>query len=152
MNPLIPVRKRIALVAHDHKKDELAHWVEKNREALLQHELIATGTTGALMEKKLGRKVEQLMSGPLGGDQQLGALIAEGRLDAIIFFWDPLESHAHNSDVQALIRLAVTWNILLACNATTADFLLASPLMGEAYPILLPEDLRKVERKGHQDQ
>ncbi|RYY86677.1 MAG: methylglyoxal synthase [Chitinophagaceae bacterium] len=132
-------RKRIALVAHDHKKTDLIDWAWYNRDMLAQHELYATGTTGSLIEKKLGTPVHKLLSGPLGGDQQLGALIAEGRIDMILFFWDPMETQPHDSDVKALIRLAFAWNILIACNRSTADFLLTSPLMQEAYKSQLPD-------------
>ncbi|GAB4092572.1 methylglyoxal synthase [Flaviaesturariibacter terrae] len=129
----LAARKRIALVAHDHKKTDLIDWAWYNRDALAEHELFATGTTGTLLEKKLGGTVHKLLSGPLGGDQQIGALIAEGRIDMIIFFWDPMETQPHDSDVKALIRLAVAWNILIACNRSTADFILTSALMHRPY-------------------
>jgi len=116
----IEPKKRIALVAHNQRKDELVDWAKHNRAFLAQHQLVATGTTGGLIEKALGVPVERLLTGPLGGDQQLGAMIAEGKLDVIIFFWDPLEAQPHDSDVKALIRLAVAWNIIIACNKTTA--------------------------------
>jgi methylglyoxal synthase len=106
---------------------------------LKNHELVATGTTGRLLEEKLDIPVIKLFSGPLGGDQQMGALIAEGKLDIIIFFWDPLEAQAHDSDVKALIRIAVTWNIIIACNRTTADFVLTSVLMNQDYRLTLPD-------------
>jgi methylglyoxal synthase len=131
--------KRIALVAHDNKKIDLVEWAVFNKRMLRRHELVATGTTGKLLEEKLGIPVRKLFSGPLGGDQQLGALIAEGKLDIIIFFWDPLEAQAHDSDVKALIRIAVTWNIIIACNRTTADFILTSVLMNEDYQLSLPD-------------
>lgn len=131
--------KRIALVAHDNKKADLVDWAYFNRDLLSRHHLVATGTTGNLLEEKLDIPVKKLLSGPLGGDQQIGAMIAEGRLDVIIFFWDPLESHAHDSDVKALIRVAVTWNIIIACNRTTADFILTSPLLNEDYAIAVPD-------------
>lgn len=132
-------RKHIALVAHDHKKTDLIDWAWYNRDVLAQHELYATGTTGTLVEKKLGRPVHKLLSGPLGGDQQIGALIAEGRIDLMIFFWDPMETQPHDSDVKALIRLAVAWNILIACNRSTADFLLTSALMTQPYEAQLTD-------------
>jgi methylglyoxal synthase len=140
----MPVRnivptKRVALVAHDKRKDELLEWAKRNRDALANHELVATGTTGTIIEKELGLPVEKLITGPLGGDQQLGAMIAQGRMDLVIFFWDPLEAQPHDSDVKALIRLAVAWNIIIACNVTTADFVLASPLMNETYRAEVPE-------------
>jgi len=139
MRSLIKQIKTIALVAHDKKKADLVDWAYYNRDLLRQHRLVATGTTGALLEEKLGCPVTKLLSGPFGGDQQLGAMIAEGKIDMIMFFWDPLESHAHDSDVKALIRVAVTWNIIMACNRTTADFVLTSQLMNEEYNITLPD-------------
>lgn len=135
----IEVSKRIALVAHNKRKDELLEWAKKNRDSLAKHELVATGTTGKIIEKELGLPVEKLITGPLGGDQQLGAMIAQGRMDLVIFFWDPLEAQPHDSDVKALIRLAVAWNIIIASNITTADFLLASPLMNTAYEAEIPD-------------
>jgi methylglyoxal synthase len=135
----IALKKRIALVAHDKRKEELLSWAEKNQHFLTQHELVATGTTGKIIEDKLKVPVEKLITGPLGGDQQLGAMIAEGKLDVIIFFWDPLEAQPHDSDVKALIRLAVAWNIIMACNQTTADFVVASPLIHTTYESTIPE-------------
>jgi len=135
----IEVSKRIALVAHDKRKEELLEWAKKNRNNLAKHELVATGTTGKIIEKELGLPVEKLITGPLGGDQQLGAMIAQGRMDLVIFFWDPLEAQPHDSDVKALIRLAVAWNIIIASNITTADFLLASPLMNTPYEAEIPD-------------
>ena len=123
--------KRIALVAHDHKKKDLIEWAEYNRKVLSLHELVATGTTGTLLEQKLDLPVRKFYSGPLGGDQQIGAMIAEEKIDFIVFFWDPMEAQPHDSDVKALLRLAVAWNILIACNRTTADFILTSILMQE---------------------
>lgn len=131
--------KRIALVAHDYKKKELIEWAEYNKTVLAQHQLVATGTTGKMIEEKLGVTVHKVYSGPLGGDQQIGAMIAEGKLDVIIFFWDPMEAQPHDSDVKALLRLAVAWNILMACNRTTADFILTSVLMDVDYPIVAPD-------------
>ena len=131
--------KRIALVAHDYKKKDLIDWAEYNKYVLAQHELVATGTTGKMVEEKLGVPVTKLLSGPLGGDQQMGAMIAEGKLDVIIFFWDPMEAQPHDSDVKALLRLAVAWNILMACNRTTADFILTSVLMDIEYPVTVPD-------------
>jgi len=129
----IEKRKRIALVAHDHKKAELLQWVRLNREQLLKHELYATGTTGSMIENELGIPVVKYKSGPLGGDQQLGAKIAEQAIDLLIFISDPLEAQPHDSDIRALTRLASVWNIPMACNLSTADFLLTSPLMNEQY-------------------
>jgi methylglyoxal synthase len=138
MKTAINEKKRIALVAHDNKKADLIDWAYYNRHILSNHYLVATGTTGTLLEEKLGLPVKKLLSGPLGGDQQIGAMIAEGKLDAIIFFWDPLEAQPHDSDVKALLRVAVTWNILIACNRTTADFVLTSPLLQSNYRISVP--------------
>lgn len=135
----IGLNKRIALVAHDHKKKDLVDWAVHNREMLATHELLATGTTGKLLEEKLGLPVKKLFSGPLGGDQQIGSMIAEGKIDLIVFFWDPMEAQPHDSDVKALLRLAVAWNILMACNRTTADFILTSDLMNEEYEIRTPD-------------
>lgn len=126
-------RKRIALIAHDHRKLDLIDWVRFNRETLAQHELSATGTTGALVEDELGLPVQRFLSGPLGGDQQVGAGLAEGRLDVVIFFWDPLQPQPHDVDVKALLRIAVVCNCPIACNRATADFILSSPLMCEPY-------------------
>ena len=135
MNPV----KRIALVAHDNKKKELAEWVLYNKDAISVHELYATGTTGALIRKTIGQPVTSYLSGPLGGDQQIGAAIAEGKLDILIFFWDPMEAQPHDPDIKALLRVAATWNIPVACDRATADFILTSPLMYEEYQPILPD-------------
>ncbi|MBK8556243.1 MAG: methylglyoxal synthase [Lewinellaceae bacterium] len=135
----LPARKRIALVAHDHKKDDLREWAVYNKSVLAQHELLATGTTGHLLQKALDLPVHSLLSGPLGGDQQIGSLIAEGKVDVLIFFWDPMEAQPHDPDIKALLRLGVVWNIPIACDRTTADFLLTSPLMHEAYEAKLTD-------------
>jgi methylglyoxal synthase len=131
------VRKRLALIAHDHCKAELLEWARFNRGTLVGHELWATGTTGALLTTALGLPVTRFMSGPLGGDQQVGAAIVEGRIDFVIFFWDPLEPQPHDVDVKALLRVAVVHNVPIACNRSTADFLLSSPLMHREYERLL---------------
>ncbi len=136
--PLGP-QKRIALVAHDNQKPDLLEWVDFNKELLSQHELFATGTTGSLLRDRLGLDVMVLESGPLGGDQQIGAMIAEGRIDFLIFFWDPLEPLPHDPDVKALLRLAAVWNIPVACNRATADFLISSPLMNAEYERLVKD-------------
>jgi methylglyoxal synthase len=126
-------RKRLALIAHDNCKGELLEWARYNRGTLADHDLYATGTTGGLLTSELGLPVVRFASGPLGGDQQVGAAIVEGRLDFVIFFWDPLEPHPHDVDVKALLRIAVVYNIPIACNRSTADFLLSSPLMQKKY-------------------
>jgi methylglyoxal synthase len=137
--------KRIALVAHDNRKKDLVEWVEWNYQKLIKHQITCTGTTGQLVEATITRKagndgvdtsnlsITKLKSGPLGGDQQLGGLIAEGKIDFVIFFWDPMQPHPHDVDVKALLRIAVVYNIPLACNRATADFLISSPLMEEEY-------------------
>lgn len=132
-------QKTIAIVAHDNKKHDLLAWAKFNREALSCHELIATGTTGKLLHTELGVPVTRLQSGPLGGDQQIGAKISEGEVDVLIFFWDPLEPHPHDPDVKALLRIAVVWNIPIACNRASADFLISSSLMPQAYQRLVPD-------------
>jgi methylglyoxal synthase len=131
-------RKRIALVAHDDKKSDLLEWATFNKELLLQHELLATETTGELLEQELQANVHKLQSGPLGGDQQIGARIAEGGIDVLIFFWDPLQSLPHDPDVKALLRIAAVWNIPVACNRASADFIISSPLMSETYDRVIP--------------
>jgi methylglyoxal synthase len=136
---IIGQRKKIALIAHDHKKQDLFEWVKFNKGTLLQHELFATGTTGKVLEKEIGSKITIFESGPLGGDQQIGARIAEGCIDFLIFFWDPLESLSHDPDVKALLRMAVVWNIPTACNRASADFMISSSLMSQEYPRLLPD-------------
>ena len=141
------IRKRIALVAHDNKKAELIEWAVYNKAALSEHDLVATGTTGKMLEEELGSPVKRMLSGPLGGDQQIGALIAEGKIDILIFFWDPMEAQPHDSDVKALLRLGVAWNILLACDRATADFILTSPLMQEEYEIIVPDYSDYMNRK-----
>jgi methylglyoxal synthase len=136
---LMKKRKKIALVAHDNKKDDLVEWVKFNSYLLSLHELYATGTTGKIIEKELGIEINKLQSGPLGGDQQIGAKIAGGEIDFLIFFWDPLESLPHDPDVKALLRMAVVWNIPVACNRSTADFMVSSTLMDQEYYRILPD-------------
>ena len=128
--PTSPEPKRIALVAHDDRKDDLLEWAVYNRDILADHTLFATGTTGRLLGEALDLPVTCFQSGPLGGDQQIGALIAAGDLDMLIFFWDPMSSHPHDADVKALVRIAVVWDIPIACNRTSADYLITSPLLG----------------------
>jgi methylglyoxal synthase len=130
---LMTSRKRIALIAHDNCKAEMLEWARFNRETLSTHKLHATGTTGALLADELGLTIDRFLSGPLGGDQQVGAAIAEGRIDFLVFFWDPLEPQPHDVDVKALLRLAVVCNVPTACNRATADFILSSPLTDEEY-------------------
>jgi methylglyoxal synthase len=132
-------RKRIALIAHDNRKPDLLDWARYNRGTLAQHDLFGTGTTGALIGVELGLPVTRFQSGPLGGDQQVGAAIVEGELDCVIFFWDPLEPQPHDVDVKALLRIAVVYNIPIACNRATADFILSSPLMRQAYARAMPD-------------
>ena len=140
-------QKRIALVAHDNMKDEIIEWAIYNRSALSKHRLFATGTTGSLLETALGQPISKFLSGPLGGDQQIGASIAEGKLDALIFFWDPMEAQPHDPDIKALLRVAATWNIPTACNRSTADFLLTSPLMYQDYETILADFSNYTNRK-----
>ncbi len=143
--------KNIALVAHDDKKHDLLEWARFNKELLTQHELYATGTTGKLLEHELGIETNRLQSGPLGGDQQIGAKIAAGEIDLLIFFWDPLTLQPHDSDVRALLRIAVVWNIPVACNRASADFMIASPLMSSTYQRFSP-DYDKYRARMDEDQ
>lgn len=135
----LPARKRIALIAHDGKKAELLEWAERWRETLVHHELIGTGTTASRVSKTLGLPIRGLMSGPLGGDQQIGALITEQGLDLLIFFWDPFAPQPHDPDVKALLRLAALWNIPVACNSASADFLISSPWLAQEYEMHIPD-------------
>jgi methylglyoxal synthase len=140
-------RKKIALVAHDHKKNDLPEWAVHNKIALAKHELIATGTTGRMMEESPDRPVKKLLSGPLGGDQQIGAMIANGEIDMMFFFWDPREAQPHDSDVKALLRLCVAWNIPMACDSATADFIMTSPFMHDEYKATIPDYKDYLNRK-----
>jgi methylglyoxal synthase len=135
----LPAIKHLALVAHDHCKEDLIEWASFNVGTLSRHHLYATGTTGGLLQSRLGLPVQRFLSGPLGGDQQIGAWIAEGKLDGLIFFWDPLTAQPHDPDVKALIRLATVYNIPVALNRATADFLISSPLMAGTYERILPD-------------
>jgi len=126
-------RKRIVMIAHDNCKNDLVDWASYNGATLARHDLAATGTTGKLLADALNLSIARYLSGPLGGDQQIGAAIAEGRVDLVVFFWDPLEPQPHDVDVKALLRIAVVYNTPIACNRSTADFLLSSPLMDEDY-------------------
>jgi methylglyoxal synthase len=138
--------KRIALIAHDNCKDELLEWARYNRGTLAAHELFATGTTGEVLGSELDLEITRFFSGPLGGDQQVGAGVAEGRIDFVIFFWDPLEPHPHDVDVKALLRIAVVYNIPIACNRASADFMLSSPLMREEYERLVTDPIDRARR------
>ena len=135
---LLPPVKHIALVAHDNMKDDLLAWARFNRETLAQHHLYATGTTGLMLERELNLPITRFLSGPVGGDQQVGAQIVDGVIDFLVFFWDPLEPQPHDPDVKALLRLAQVWNILVATNRTSADFIITSPLFKETYPRQVP--------------
>jgi methylglyoxal synthase len=140
-------RKTIGLVAHDNKKQDLIEWARYNAGLLGRHDLVATGTTGRLLEAALDMPVRQLLSGPLGGDQQLGALIADGEIDLLVFFWDPLQPQPHDPDVKALLRIAVVWNVPVACDLASADFMISSPLMESAtYVRAMPDFTAHTER------
>lgn len=147
MNRALDERKRIALVAHDNKKAELVDWAKYNKSTLRKHQLFATGTTGRLLEEELDTHVTKLLSGPLGGDQQIGAMIAEGKIDILIFFWDPMAAQPHDPDIKALLRLGVVWNIPIASDRSTADFMLTSPLFHEEYEVKIPDYTAYLKRK-----
>jgi len=145
----IEARKRIALIAHDSKKDDLLAWARFNVGSLSRHELFATGTTGWVLQRDLGLEVNRMQSGPLGGDLQIGAMIAEGKIDFLVFFWDPLEAQPHDPDVKALLRLAVLWNIPAATNRASADFMFSSALMNQTYERVVPDyDTYQKEREA----
>ena len=149
--PMLGPARTIGLVAHDNKKDDLIEWATFNRHLLETHQLVATGTTGTLLEERLGVGVMKLHSGPLGGDQQLGALIADGEIDFLVFFWDPLEPQPHDPDVKALLRIAVVWNIPVACNRASADFMISSPLMSSDYQRQEPDYAAYIDRYARRD-
>jgi methylglyoxal synthase len=144
--------KKIALVAHDNKKQDLLEWAKFNHKLLAHHQIFATGTTGKMLERELGLKVVKLKSGPLGGDQQIGAKIVENKIDFLIFFWDPLEPQPHDPDVKALLRMAIVWNIPIANNRASADFMISSPLMDSEYDRLVPDYDNYVSRKINLEQ
>jgi methylglyoxal synthase len=146
MDQRLGPRKKVGLVAHDNKKRDLIDWVTFNKGLLAEHDLVATGTTGSLLEDVLGIEIRKLRSGPLGGDQQLGALIADGDIDFLVFFWDPLEPQPHDPDVKALLRIAVVWNIPIACNRASADFMISSPLMTSDYERRMPDYQAYIDR------
>jgi len=135
----LKARKRIGLVAHDHKKPDLIAWARYNRSLLAQHDLVATGTTGTMLQRELELPVTCLQSGPLGGDLQVGAMVADGSIDFLVFFWDPLEPQPHDTDVKSLLRIAVVWNIPVACDRASADFMISSPLMTSSYERTIPD-------------
>ncbi len=139
-------QKKIALIAHDNKKADLLAWAKFNKDTLLKHQLFATGTTGKVLEKELSCKIKICESGPLGGDQQIGSRIAEGIINFLIFFWDPLEPLPHDPDIRALLRVAVVWNIPVACDRASADFMISSPLMESAYERRMPDYAQHIER------
>ncbi|WP_447642206.1 MULTISPECIES: methylglyoxal synthase [Chitinophagaceae] len=139
--------KIIVLIAHDHKKNELVDWAKRNKALLAPHTLYATGTTGKLIEEALGQPVIKMLSGPLGGDQEIGAFIANGKIDVMIFFSDPMEMQPHDSDVRALMRLGTAWNIPMAMNEASADFIMTSPSMNSDYTIVIPDYSKYLHRK-----
>ncbi|MHB1089888.1 MAG: methylglyoxal synthase [Ilumatobacteraceae bacterium] len=134
-----PAIKRIALVAHDNMKNEMLEWSAAHKAELNRHILVGTGITGRMVQEHTGLTVERLRSGPLGGDQQVGARIAEGGIDILVFFWDPLEPQPHDPDIKALLRIAAVWNIPVACNRASADFIISSPLISQVYQRRVPE-------------
>jgi methylglyoxal synthase len=140
-------RKRIGLVAHDNKKQDLVEWARFNRGLLAKHDLVATGTSGAMLARELDLPVKCLQSGPLGGDLQMGARIADGSIDFLVFFWDPLEPQPHDTDVKSLLRVAVVWNIPVACDRASADFMISSPLMTGSYERRVPDYTAHIDRE-----
>ncbi|WP_041651367.1 methylglyoxal synthase [Marinomonas posidonica] len=140
-------KKRIALVAHDNMKSELLKWARVHKDKLVPHKLMATGTTGNLLQKELGVSLDALISGPLGGDQQLGGMIAEGKIDVLIFFWDPFEPMPHDPDIKALLRVAAVWNIPIACSVTSANFLISSPLFDSEFERQIPDYDRYLQER-----
>ena len=147
-----PAEKKIALIAHDARKTDLLEWVSYNQRELARHTLYATGTTGTLILEEIGLEITRTKSGPLGGDQQIGAKIADGDIDFLIFFWDPLEPQPHDPDIKALLRLAVLYNIPTASNRATADFLISSPFMGQPYKRIIPDYLNRLKELSDFDE
>lgn len=139
-------KKRIALVAHDQRKEDLVTWVKYNADRLAEHELYATGTTGAIISEKCSLNIHRLKSGPLGGDQQLGAMIANGELDILIFLWDPMTSQPHDVDIKALLRMSVLYNIPVACNRSSADFVISSSLFNKEYDPVIKDYAKYLAR------
>lgn len=149
--------KNIGLVAHDNRKKDLAEWVKNNFDKLHLHNLICTGTTGKLVQQVMEQnlppgklvdfKLTRLKSGPLGGDQQLGALIAEGKIDMLVFLWDPMQPQPHDVDVKALLRIAVLYNVPTACNRSTADYMISSPILEQKYVPLVKNYEEYINRK-----
>src|SRR5699024_3268362 len=139
--------KRIALVAHDNKKQELIEWAKHNKETLGRNELYGTGTTGRLIQEATGLFVNKLKSGPMGGDLQLGSMIADNKIGVVIFFWDPMEAQPHDPDIRALLRMCVVWNIPIANNRSTADFIITSPLFNQEYELKMTDYSKYIQRK-----
>ncbi len=145
----MPEQKRIALIAHDNMKQELLDWTQTNLNILSQHQLYATGTTGHILENNLQIPITKLISGPLGGDQQIGAMLTEQKIDIIIFFWDPFEQMPHDPDVKALLRVAAVWNVAVACSRSSADFMISSPLLSQKHPYNIPDYESYLQKRLH---
>ncbi len=139
--------KTIALVAHDNMKDTLIDWCKIRKLQLCKHNLVATGTTGTLLEQALETKIKRYLSGPMGGDQQIGADISCANIDILVFFWDPLSPQPHDPDIKALLRLAAVWNIPIACTPSSADFMFSSSLIDSDYSFLVPDYQRYLEER-----
>ncbi len=144
----MPATRKIALVAHDNMKQPLLKWAEKHFDMLKPHELYATGTTGTVLASELELNITKLISGPMGGDQQIGAMIAEGKIDTLFFFWDPLEAQPHDPDIKALLRLAAVWNIPVACNTATADMIITSSLFDTPFSRTTPDYARYIAERS----
>ncbi|MDO3385003.1 methylglyoxal synthase [Gilvimarinus sp. SDUM040013] len=148
-NITLPANKSIALIAHDNKKPDIVKWCQDHKEDLSGHTLYATGTTGSVISNATGLTIQRLISGPLGGDQQVGSLITEGKVDFLIFFWDPFEPMPHDPDVKALLRIAAVWNIPVACNPISADFMIASPLFATEFQRSVPDYESYITKRTH---